>query len=106
MIENIFENVPNTILKEEITNLLHSGSNIRIERIVSQGQTSPAEGWYDQDENEWVILLDGFAGITFEDDSEILLNKGDYLLIPAHKKHKVTFTTNKRKSIWLAIFYK
>jgi len=104
MVENIFNNIPENFPKE-ITNLLHSSDKFRIERIVSKGHTSPEEGWYDQDENEWVILVDGFAGITFEDTSEILLNKGDYLFIPAHKKHKVTFTSNKRNSIWLAIFF-
>lgn len=105
MKENIFDLIPVT-LPEELTHVIHSAKNIRIERIVSQGHTSPEHGWYDQDENEWVILIDGFAGITFEDTSEILLDKGDYLFIPAHKKHKITFTTKKRKSVWLAIFFK
>ena len=105
MKENIFDLIPDK-LPEELTNVIHSADHVRIERIVSQGHTSPEDAWYDQDEDEWVILIDGFAGITFEDTSEILLNKGDYLFIPAHKKHKVTFTTHKRKSVWLAIFIK
>jgi cupin 2 domain-containing protein len=104
MVKNIFELIPEDF-KEEITNLLFSSEKFRIERIVSKGHTSPKEGWFDQDENEWLILVDGFAGITFEDTSEILLNKGDYLFIPAHKKHKVTFTTKRRNSVWLAIFF-
>jgi cupin 2 domain-containing protein len=105
MIENIFDQIPFT-LPEELNNVLHKSKNIRIERIVSQGHTSPEKGWFDQDENEWIILIDGYAGITFEDSHEILLNKGDYLFIPAHKKHRVTFTTKKRKTIWLTIFFK
>lgn len=104
MVDNILNLIPENIT-EEITTLLHTSDNIRIERIVSQGQTAPTEGWYDQNENEWVILLDGMAGITFEDSPEILLNKGDYLFIAAHRKHKVSFTSRKRKCIWLAIFF-
>jgi cupin 2 domain-containing protein len=105
MKENIFDLIPDT-LPEELTNIIYSTDNIRIERIVSHGHTTPEDKWYDQDENEWVILIDGFAGITFEKEKEILLNKGDYLFIPAHKKHKITFTTQKRKTVWLAIFIK
>jgi cupin 2 domain-containing protein len=104
MIENIFDQIPFT-LPEEITSTLFKSDKVRIERIVSAGQTSPENGWFDQDENEWVILLQGYAGITFEDTNEILLNQGDYLFIPAHKKHKVTFTSKSRKSVWLAIFF-
>jgi cupin 2 domain-containing protein len=105
MKESIFDQIPES-LPEELITVLKKSNNIRIERIVSNGHTSPDEGWYDQDEDEWVILIDGFTGITFEDGKEILLNRGDYMFIPAHKKHKVTFTTQKRNSIWLAIFFK
>ena len=105
MKQNIFDQIPEQITAE-LTDIINNSENVRIERIVSKGHTSPETGWYDQDENEWVILLEGFAGITFEGSQEILLNKGDYLFIPAHKKHKVTFTTKSRVSIWLAIFFK
>ncbi len=104
MKENIFDLIPDTFT-EELTNTIFKSDKIRIERIVSAGHTSPQKGWYDQDENEWVILLEGYAGITFKDTNEILLIPGDYFFIPAHKKHKVTFTSKKRKCVWLAIFF-
>lgn len=105
MKKNIFDEVPLT-LSEELINILQKTENVRIERIVSTGQVSPENEWYDQDENEWVILLDGYAGITFEGSKEILLSKGDYLFIPAHKKHRVSFATKHKKSVWLAVFFK
>jgi cupin 2 domain-containing protein len=79
---------------------------VRIERIVSSGQTSPESGWYDQNENEWVIVLEGFGTIQFEDGSEITLKKGDFVNIPAHTKHKVSETDKNNITIWLAVFYK
>lgn len=79
--------------------------NIRIERILSAGQTSPETGWYDQDENEFVILLQGNATIEFEDGVKEL-KTGCYLDIPAHKKHKVTYTTDDPVCIWIAVFYR
>ncbi len=79
--------------------------NIRIERILSAGQTSPETGWYDQDENEFVILIQGNATIEFEDGIKEL-KTGDYLDIPAHKKHKVTYTSDDPVCIWIAVFYR
>ena len=78
--------------------------DIKIERIVSQGHTSPTDFWYNQDENEFVILLSGSAKIVFE-NSTITLNEGDYLLIEAHQKHRVTYTSKEPKAVWLAIFF-
>jgi len=101
---NIYEHIPEN-LPSEITDVLLSSGNIRIERIISAGQTSPEEGWYDQQQNEWVVLLEGLANIAFEDGTEVSLKRGDYLLIPAHTKHKVTFTSSDPKCVWLAIFY-
>jgi len=70
----------------------NASENVRIERIVSLGHTSPESGWYNQEENEWVIVLEGSGTILFENGIERVLNKGDYLNIPAHTKHKVTRT--------------
>jgi cupin 2 domain-containing protein len=83
---------------------LAEGSHIRIERIVSEGDTSPAEGWYDQDKAEWVLLVQGAARLEFE-DSLLELKPGDYVNIPAHCKHRVAWTTPDEKTIWLAVFY-
>jgi len=78
-----------------------------VERIVSHGHCSPDGFWYDQDENEWVILLKGSAGLRFEDqDSVLVLNPGDYLHINGHQRHRVEWTDPKQETIWLAVYYK
>jgi len=79
--------------------------HVKIERIISKGQTSPESGWYDQAQHEWVLLLEGAATITFEDGKETNLSKGDHLNIPAHVKHKVSWTDPDVETIWLAVFY-
>ena len=66
-----------------------SGKNIQIERIISTGQTTNPREWYDQELDEWVILLQGEADLAYGDDTRIKLKAGDYLLIPAHTKHRV-----------------
>mgnify|MGYP000359670791 CR=1 FL=1 len=101
---NIFGSIPCEIDKEIFTDLFKH-ENIRIERIVSKGQISPENGYYDQNENEWVMVLQGAGIIAFDDDSEVKLEKGDYLNIPKNKKHKVTWTDPDFVTIWLAIFY-
>ena len=80
-----------------------SGKNIQIEHIVSTGQTTPSEQWYDQELDEWVILLQGEAELSYADDTRIKLKAGDYLLIPAHKKHRVEYTSIEPACIWLAV---
>lgn len=101
---NVFAEIPTTVSSEVFDDLL-STKNLRIERILSHGQSSPELGWYDQDENEWVVVLSGFGVIEFEDGREVRLNKGDYLNIKAHEKHKVKATSLKEVTVWLAIFY-
>ena len=102
-LNNIFENIlPNS--DEEIFDTIIQNQNIKIERIVSYGQTSPVDFWYNQEDDEFVLLLDGVARIEFE-NSEISLKKGDYLLIPKHKKHRVSYTLPNKPTIWLAIFF-
>ncbi|NNJ92373.1 MAG: cupin domain-containing protein [Gammaproteobacteria bacterium] len=103
-ISNIFSSVPTNFDTEVFQDLFNHG-NLRIERIISKGHISPESGWYDQDQNEWVIVLQGAGTIQFKDGSEITLNSGDYLNIPAHQKHKVVWTEPKAVTIWLAVFY-
>ena len=103
--DNIFSPLPENIGKEVFDELVHH-QNVRIERIISKGHTSPDDGWYDQSENEWLIVLEGSGAILFEDGNEVNLNKGDYLNIPSHSKHKVTWTDPDNVTIWLAVFYK
>lgn len=85
-------------LPEELTEILLSGRGIRVERIVSDGHTT---GWYDQEENEWVCLLEGEADLEIEGEIQTL-QRGEFLLIPRHCRHRVTRTT---KCIWLCIFF-
>jgi cupin 2 domain-containing protein len=102
---NIFSSVPESMEKEIFEDLLKNDS-VRIERIISKGQSSPEFGWYDQEENEWVIVLEGAGIISYEDGREEKLCKGDFLNIPAHTKHKVKWTAPDTTTIWLAVFYK
>lgn len=101
---NIFSSLPDKIDKELFDELLRH-KNIKIERIVSRSHTSPENGWYDQPENEWVIVLEGAGSILFESGIEVNLKKGDYLNIPEHARHKVTWTDPNSITIWLAIHY-
>ncbi len=101
--DNIFSLLPQQ-LNKEIFDVLLQDKKIRIERIVSTGQTSPETGWYDQSENEWVIVLKGEAVVVFE-DKEITMSVGSYINIPAHTKHKVSWTHPKLETIWLAVHY-
>lgn len=100
--DNLFTDLPAT-LPDEITELLIQGSGIRIERIISKGHQSKADFWYDQDEHEWVTLLQGEARIQFAEE-ELSLSAGDHLLIPAHNKHRVSWTHPDKETIWLAIY--
>ena len=103
--ENIYNNIPKKFSDEVIENILKNKS-IRIERIMSKGHSTPKEFWYDQDENEWVIVLNGKAEIFFDGDiNPIQLKKGDYLNINAHVKHRVEYTDPDIETIWLAVFY-
>lgn len=101
---NLFDALPDTTAAEQFEDLVRAGP-VRIERIVSQGQQSPAEGWYDQDENEWILVVQGAARLCFADGRELRLRPGDHLLIPAHDHHRVSWTDPQQPTIWLAVFF-
>jgi cupin 2 domain-containing protein len=101
--KNLFAEIPNQLSKELCETLLDAGT-VRIERIVSQGHTSPPGFWYDQDESEFVLLLTGAARLRFE-DRVIDMKPGDCLNIPAHQRHRVEWTTEDEPTIWLVVFY-
>ncbi|MBN2332295.1 MAG: cupin domain-containing protein [Deltaproteobacteria bacterium] len=102
---NIFADLPGAVKTEFFENLLTT-KNFRIERIISHGQASPKDFWYDQDHQEWVLLLAGKARLQLADQhGEIELNPGDYLLISAHQRHRVAWTDPGQPTIWLAIHY-
>jgi cupin 2 domain-containing protein len=101
---NVYDRVPDDS-REEVFEVLAQSGSVKIERIVSSGQSSPAEGWYDQALYEWVIVLRGEASIQFEDDAVVDLSEGDYINIPAHKRHRVVSTSVTPETIWLAVHY-
>jgi cupin 2 domain-containing protein len=103
---NLFENLPETCTAE-IFETLFENKNLKLERIISDGQATPPGQWYDQGWDECVVLLQGNAGILFEEDNTpVVLKSGDYLFIPTHKRHRVEWTDPKQKTIWLAIHIK
>ncbi|ELS33678.1 MULTISPECIES: cupin domain-containing protein [Pseudanabaena] len=99
---NIYE-IPAELNQQEIFEKIISSKNLLIERIISAGQTTPDGEWYDQGTDEWVILLQGKAEIAYFNGERIELKSGDYLLLPAHTKHRVEFTSNEPPCIWLAV---
>jgi len=102
--KNIFYGVPDNIEAEIFEQLVESDS-VTIERIISKGHKSPESGWYDQDKNEWVMVLKGEAVLLFADETSVNLKPGDFINIPAHKKHKVEWTDPEIETIWLAVHY-
>jgi cupin 2 domain-containing protein len=104
-VHNILANVPEH-LPQEFVEQIATADSIKIERIVSRGHSSPDGFWYDQDRNEWVLLLSGRAGLLFEGDDNIVeLKSGDYLNIPAHVRHRVEWTDPDQPTVWLAVHY-
>ena len=100
---NIFAEIPEH-LPEELFECILKQDNIVIERIVSNGHVTPAGQWYDQAGDEWVILLQGQATLLFEKNKRLVrLTPGDYLLIPAHARHRVDWTLPDFNTIWLAV---
>lgn len=91
---------------EEIFNLLQS-QRFKLEQICSYGKASPVDFWYDQAWDEWVVLLQGTAILEFQNQSKapelVQLKAGDYLLIQAHCRHRVAFTS--LDAIWLALHF-
>jgi len=100
---NVLSDLPQS-LPEELIEVLAESPHVRIERIVSTGHTSPPGFWYDQHEAEWVVLLSGAATLEFERESHSL-TRGDHLLIPPHRKHRVSWTTPDEPTVWLAVFF-
>ncbi len=101
---NIFEAIPNE-LRQELFEDIVSTESLKIERIVSYGHTTTDFEWYIQERNEWVILLQGEAVLSFENEDDLRLKSGDYINIPALKKHRVSWTKPDEETIWLAVHY-
>jgi cupin 2 domain-containing protein len=91
-------------LPKELVQILVRAADVRIERIISHGHASPADFWCDQPQHEWVIVLQGAASLQFE-DGMVETKPGDFLNIPAFKKHRVDWTTPDEPTVWLGVRY-
>ncbi len=106
LIQNFFGPHSRGIAEEEIFEELLCGGRFRVERIISTGQTTPAGSWYDQESDEWVLLLSGAARLRFENEAgEVALKPGDFVNIPAHCRHRVEWTDPRQETVWLALHY-
>ncbi len=104
-LKNLFQDIPSSLPTELIETIAGSDS-VRIERIISRGQTSAPHAWYDQDTDEFVLLLQGRARLQFaENDVVLTLKPGDYLSIPAHQRHRVDWTDPEHDTVWLTVHH-
>jgi cupin 2 domain-containing protein len=104
-VSNILANLPSALTSEAIDTIIESAS-VRIERIVSLGQTTPDGEWYDQERDEWVLVVVGSAALLFEDEpAPRRLSAGDHIVIPAGRRHRVTWTDPAEKTVWLAVHF-
>ena len=98
--KNLLANLTSPQSGEEFLTLFNN-ANVKIERIVSHAHASPAGFWYDQDEDEWVVVLRGSATLEFAGGEQVELNVGDYLTIGCHVQHRVARTSE--ETVWLAV---
>jgi len=99
---NLFD-LPKILPADELFEPLLPDRGVLIERIISTGQVTPEGDWYDQERDEWVVLLQGEAAISYEDGRVLELRPGDCVLIPAHERHRVERTSSDPPCIWLAV---
>lgn len=102
---NLLGGIPESLPQELIEVLVH-GDNVTVERIVSRGHTTPEGKWYDQDRDEWILLLSGAATLKiFEQEKRVQLAAGDSLLLPAHQRHRVEWTDPYENTVWIAVYF-
>lgn len=88
---------------DEFFEVLARGDGVRVERIISHGHTTPEGEWYDQDDTEWVVLVQGEATLEWEDGARSELGAGDAVFIEAHRRHRVVRTSSEPPCVWLAV---
>lgn len=104
---NLLTNLPDARQAEVFQTLLEQRGGVRIERIVSWGQATPEGQWYDQDHEEWVLLLSGGAAVQLAGEADARrLEAGDWLHLPVHCRHRVAWTAPDQETVWLAIHWK
>jgi cupin 2 domain-containing protein len=102
---NVLRGVPRTLPVELVEELVRTAA-VRLERIVSRGHRTPDGEWYDQEWNEWVVVLAGRGTLRIEGESELIqLGPGDSLVLPAHVRHRVEWTDPGADTVWLALHY-
>ncbi len=102
---NLFHHLPAVGHDEDVLTLLET-SGAKLVRIVSTGQATPDGEWYDQDENEWVVVLRGRAGLRIEGEDDVrMLSAGDYVDLPAGLRHRIEWTDADEPTVWLALHY-
>jgi cupin 2 domain-containing protein len=89
----------------EFSEVLSRSGDVIVERIISHGHTTPSGSWYDQEKDEWVALLQGGARLTFSDGSGLEMGAGDWVFIPAHRRHRVEQTSTNPPCIWIALYF-
>ena len=94
------------LLEEEIFEEIIQGNSFKVKKIVSPYMPDGDTKWYMQEEKELVIILQGEAKLEFDNSRIISLKTGDYYLIDSLIKHRVAYTSNNPKTIWLTIYYK
>jgi len=103
---NPARDLPGRPLPDEVVDLLVERPGLRIERIESTGQTTPEGQWYEQETDEWVLVVSGAAKLRIEGEAtDRELGEGDWILLPAHCRHRVTWTRSKPSTVWLAIHF-
>ena len=103
--KNILSEIP-AALPDELIEVVAVSEAVRVERIVSLGHSSPEGFWFDQETDEWVLLVKGAARLRFEgDDRPVTMQPGDYLNIPAQRRHRVEWTDPQQPTVWLAVHY-
>lgn len=105
MKKNLFSDIPRS-MPEEMIEVLCQSEEMWIERIISRGHSSPPDFWYDQEDNEFILLVKGNACLKIEGKSKpVVLEEGDWLDLKAHVKHRVEWTAPDQDTIWLAVYY-
>lgn len=102
VINTIFDSLASSVQTTEFFESLLDTKHVRIERIISTGQATPPGEWYDQEHDEWVMVLSGSAGLR-DAQHTYALKPGDYVYIPAHHRHRVEWTDAHQPTIWLAV---
>jgi cupin 2 domain-containing protein len=104
-VKNLFADISGELAEESCTPIIRT-DELRLERIVSRGHASPPGFWYDQETDEWVLLVKGGARLRFDNGREIDLKPGDHLLIPRHVCHRVEWTDPEKETVWLAVHFR